>query len=162
MSAEMKFVPSHDSVWQPLHAEAAPRAHALLTLGQWHDRRTQWPPALPVGVVLANTDDVTQLGADAARLALVVLQFPKWIDGRAYSQARLLRGRLRYRGELRASGDVVVDMLPLLQRSGFDAVQLRAGQSERSARQALGFFGAHYQADLRRPDPPFGRDRAVA
>ncbi len=47
-------------------------------------------------------------------------------DGRAYSQARLLRGRLRYLGEVRATGDVLVDMAPLLQRTGFSSAQLRA------------------------------------
>ena len=162
MSAPMNFIPLHDPLWQPLNGDEAPRTHALLSLAQWQALRGHWPPTLPVGVTLANTDDVAMLGPDMARLALVVLQFPKWTDGRAYSQARLLRGRLRYAGELRAGGDVVVDMLPLLQRSGFDAVQLRAGQSERNARQALGIFGGYYQADMRRPAPPFGRQGAVA
>ena len=162
MSPAMNFIPLHDPRWQPLQDDEAPRAHALLALARWQALRGQWPQALPVGVTLANTDDVAALGPDAARLSLVVLHFPKWTDGRAYSQARLLRGRLRYQGELRASGDVVVDMLPLLLRSGFDAVQLRAGQSEHTARQSLGFFGGHYQADLRRPEPPFGRAHALA
>ena len=162
MSTEMNFVPLHDPLWQPLHADGTPRAHALLTLTQWQALRAAWPQDLPLGGTLANTDDVAVLGPDAERLSLVALQFPKWTDGRAYSQARLLRGRLRYTGELRATGDVVVDMLPLLQRSGFDAVQLRAGQSEQSARRALGFFGGHYQADLSRPAAPFGRGQALA
>ena len=162
MSTEMNFVPLHDPLWQPLHADGTPRARALLTLTQWQALRAAWPQDLPLGVTLANTDDVAVLGSDAERLSLVALQFPKWTDGRAYSQARLLRGRLRYTGELRATGDVVVDMLPLLQRSGFDAVQLRAGQSEQSARRALGFFGGHYQADVSRPAAPFGRGQALA
>jgi uncharacterized protein (DUF934 family) len=75
-----------------------------------------------------------------------VLQFPKWTDGRAYSQAVLLRGRLRYAGELRASGEVLADMLPLLRRCGFDAVQMRADQSLATAQRALGFFSTHYQS----------------
>lgn len=162
MSPAMKIVPLHDPRWQPLQDDEAPRTHALLSLPRWQARRGHWPQALPVGVALGNTDDVALLGPDTARLALVVLHFPKWTDGRAYSQARLLRGRLRYAGELRATGDVVVDMLLLLQRSGFDAVQLRAGQSEQSARRALGFFGGHYQADVSRPAAPFGRGQALA
>ncbi len=95
-----------------------------------------------------NTDDVTT-HADEVRTALrIALRFPKWTDGRAYSQARLLRSRMRFEGELVATGEVLVDMLPLLQRSGFDAVQLRADQDRAAAERALGFFSGHYQADL--------------
>ena len=96
-------------------------------------------------LVLSNTDDV-QLQAEQIRAhQAVVLQFPKWTDGRAYSQAVLLRGRLRYSGEIRATGEVLADMLPLLQRCGFDAVQLRADQKLETAQRALGYFGNHYQ-----------------
>ena len=48
---------------------------------------------LPVGVLVPNDADIEQLHADLPRLALIALQFPKWTDGRAYSQARLLRAR---------------------------------------------------------------------
>jgi uncharacterized protein (DUF934 family) len=102
-------------------------------------------PAAEAALTLANSEDVLQ-HADAVHAhRVVVLQFPKWTDGRAYSQAVLLRSRLGFRGEIRAVGEVLVDMLPLLQRCGFDAVQLRADQSPESAKRALGFFGAHYQ-----------------
>jgi uncharacterized protein (DUF934 family) len=87
----------------------------------------------------------------------VVLQFPKWTDGRAYSQGHVLRARLRFAGELRASGDVLVDMLPLLARTGFDAVQLRHDQSEDSARRALTLVTDHYQGDVVQTRPLFAR-----
>ncbi len=104
-------------------------------------------------LVLANTDDVTAR-ADAVRAAArVVLQFPKWTDGRAYSQAVLLRGRLRYTGEIVATGDVVVDMAPLLRRCGFDALQLRADQNPDSARRALGLVTTQYQQVLAERTP---------
>ena len=96
-------------------------------------------------LVLGNSDNVMQRQAEISRHAAVVLQFPKWTDGRAYSQAVLLRGRLRYSGEIRATGEVLADMLPLLQRCGFDTVQLRADQQLESAQRALGYFGNHYQ-----------------
>ncbi len=96
-------------------------------------------------LVLDNTEDVLQRAADIGSHTAVVLQFPKWTDGRAYSQAVLLRGRLRFAGEIRATGQVLADMLPLLQRCGFDAVQLRADQKLESAQRALGYFGNHYQ-----------------
>ncbi|MDE2371021.1 MAG: DUF934 domain-containing protein [Burkholderiales bacterium] len=96
-------------------------------------------------LLLANDADVLARAEEIHRHASVVLQFPKWTDGRAYSQAVLLRGRLRYRGEIRATGEVLADMLPLLRRCGFDAVQLRADQKIETAQRALGYFDNHYQ-----------------
>ena len=101
------------------------------------------------------------LNGPNARLALVALQFPNWTDGRAYSQARLARVRHGFDGELRAVGEVLVDMLPLLQRTGFDAVQLRRDQSVEAAVRALGFFPGHYQGDVQQPRPAFARNVAA-
>ena len=99
-------------------------------------------------LLLANTDDVLARADDIRAARAVVLQFPKWTDGRAYSQAVLLRGRLRYAGEIRATGEVLVDMAPLLQRCGFDAVQLRADQKLESAQRTLGQIPTTYQRVL--------------
>jgi uncharacterized protein (DUF934 family) len=110
--------------------------------------------SLPSGtLVLANTDDVGKLCAALQGAPAVALQFPKWVDGRAYSQAVVLRGRLKYGGELIATGEVVVDMLTLLRRCGFDAVQLMRGQSLDDADRSLGYFNAHYQPDPGRSLP---------
>jgi uncharacterized protein (DUF934 family) len=97
------------------------------------------------GLHLPNTAQVQDHAAQLQDQARVVLHFPKWTDGRAYSQAVLLRSRLRFAGELVASGEVLADMLPLLRRCGFDAVQLRADQSQAVAEQALGYFSTRYQ-----------------
>lgn len=96
-------------------------------------------------LVLANDADVLALADQIRGHAAVALQFPKWTDGRAYSQAVLLRARVRYAGEIRATGEVLADMLPLLRRCGVDAVQLRADQQQATAERALGFFSTHYQ-----------------
>jgi hypothetical protein len=76
----------------------------------------------------------------------VVLHFPKWTDGRAYSQAVLLRARLRFAGEIRATGEVLADMLPLLRRCGFDAVQLRADQQLPTPSAPWASSARHYQS----------------
>ena len=86
-----------------------------LALAEWL-QRAGWP-----AVALANTDEVEALAPHVASLRLVVLHFPKFSDGRAYSQARLLRSRLNYTGELRATGAVFQDQLPFLLRCGFDS-----------------------------------------
>ncbi len=102
--------------------------------------------ALPEGALLLdNHVDVLLRAEEIQRHPVVVLQFPKWTDGRAYSQAVLLRARLRYTGEIRATGEVLADMLPLLRRCGFDAVQMRADQQLETAQRALGYFDNHYQ-----------------
>jgi uncharacterized protein (DUF934 family) len=85
------------------------------------------------------------------------LQFPKWTDGRAYSQAHLLRSRYRYTGEVRATGEVLVDMITLLKRTGVDAVVLRADQSIDVAERALRFFPGYYQGDVTERRPLFAR-----
>lgn len=166
----MKFIDTHHDQWHTVGGEDGPMSHppvksnSLLTLGQWHAVREQWPAKgsegyKPVGVILPNDSDIEVLEQDLAKLDLVVLQFPKWTDGRAYSQARILRARYRFGGEVRATGDVLVDMMPLLARTGFDAVALRADQDRATAERQLGFFAArgHYQGDVQQHQPVFGR-----
>jgi uncharacterized protein (DUF934 family) len=112
----------------------------------------------PVDFVLANDVDVESIAADLDGYASIALVFPKWVDGRAYSQARLLRSRFHFKGEIRATGEVLADMMPLLARTGFDAVAMRADQSREVAERALSFFtGGYYQGDVIEPLPRFRR-----
>ena len=109
-------------------------------------------------LVLANDTDVETIAGALDGVASIALNFPKWVDGRAYSQARLLRSRYRFRGEIRATGEVVADMVPLLVRTGFDAIVLRPGEDRSVAERALSFFpDGHYQADVVEPLPRFRR-----
>ena len=169
----MKFVdPRHDCPRDPWHTiggedgplvTITPASHLLLTLAQWHSARATWPTGKPVGVIVPNDAAIEDLAPDLPKLALVALQFPKWTDGRAYSQARLLKRRWRYAGEVRAVGDVLVDMVPLLARTGFDVAVLRHDQSPEAAAETLKFFGAgHYQADTAEHRPLFARQGAAA
>jgi uncharacterized protein (DUF934 family) len=109
-----------------------------------------------------NTVDPSEHAAEVRRAGVIALHFPKWTDGRAYSQAVLLRARLRYAGEIRATGEVLVDMLPLLRRCGFDSAQLAAGQSVEVAQRSLGFFPGHYQGDVAGARPRFDTQQASA
>lgn len=146
--------PSATEPFEPTHGPT------LLPWAQWPVLRERWPRGARVGVVLPNTVDVSHLRGELHRWSVVALQFPKWTDGRAYSQARLLRSRLGYAGQIRATGEVLVDMLPLLQRSGFDAALLREDQSVAAAQRALGFFAGHYQGDAHNARPLFLREAA--
>jgi uncharacterized protein (DUF934 family) len=81
--------------------------------------------AAPTGVWWPNNRKVAELMPYLDRLALVALEFPKFKDGRAYSQARLLRENYGFRGELRATGDVLRDQFMFLLRAGFDAFEVK-------------------------------------
>jgi len=113
----------------------------------------------PIGVLWPNNRNISELAPYLDRLALVGLVFPAFKDGRAYSQAHILRARYRFTGEIRATGEVLVDMMPLLARTGVDAVVLRHDQDRAAAERALGFFATmgHYQGDVVQTKPAFGR-----
>ena len=157
----MRFIDPAQDPWRALSDDGErPASHLLLTHEQWSSRRAEFSGTEPLGLIVPNTLDVELLHDHLPRFALIALQFPKWTDGRAYSQARLLRARLRYTGEVRATGEVLVDTLPLLHRSGVDAVLMRPDQSLDSAQRALRFFAGHYQGDVREARPLFARTPA--
>ena len=85
------------------------------------------------------------------------LHFPKFTDGRAYSQAYLLRRRLGFTGELRATGDVLLDQLLQMKRGGFDSAVLRADQDLAVATAHTTRFTDFYQGDAVTPQPAFAR-----
>jgi uncharacterized protein (DUF934 family) len=156
----MKYIHPDNDRWAGASAgEAAPSAapNRLLTLAQWQAVREQWPADLKLGLLLPNDSDVEEIEADLPRFALIALHFPKWTDGRAYSQARILRSRYRFEGEVRAIGDVVVDMIPLLDRTGFDTALMRTDQDEGIAERQLERFEAYYQGDVHDNHPLFAR-----
>jgi uncharacterized protein (DUF934 family) len=75
----------------------------------------------PFGLILRSGENLDGLEEDLERFGLIVLDIPKYTDGRSYSTARLLRERYKYAGELRATGDVLRDQIMFLHRVGFDA-----------------------------------------
>jgi len=109
---------------------------------------------------VANTDSVLDLPLDGVQR--VLLHFPAFTDGRAYSQAVMLRRRRGFRGDIRATGEVLVDQLSLMRRSGFSSAVLRNDQSLITAQAALAPFSDHYQGDAQQPLPRFARTRSPA
>jgi uncharacterized protein (DUF934 family) len=98
----------------------------------------------PTGVIWPNDRNVAELAPRLDKLALVALVFPTFKDGRAYSQARLLRERYGYRGEMRATGQVLRDQFSFLIRAGFDSFdvvkQADAEAFEEAAKRYSVFF----------------------
>ncbi|MDS4040378.1 MAG: DUF934 domain-containing protein [Candidatus Competibacter sp.] len=135
-----------------------PDGPAIVSLARWiRERALLLERGEPIGVRLPNTTNVADLAADLPVLAVIALEFPKFADGRAYSQARLLRERYGYRGEIRAVGDVLRDQLLFMARSGFDAFELQADRDLDDALEAFGEFSESYQPAADQPLPLFRR-----
>ena len=147
--------------WQHLDDDAElPSGPVIVSLARWQrELATLRDRGEPVGVRLPNTVNVADLADDLPALALVALEFPKFTDGRAYSQARLLRERYGYRGEIRAVGDVLRDQLRFMARSGFDAFELRADRNLEDALEAFDEFSDSYQPAADQPLPLYRRGR---
>ena len=107
----------------------------------------------PLGVLWPNDRRVAELTPFIDRLSLIALVFPKFKDGRAYSQARLLRERYGFRGELRATGEVLRDQFQFLLRSGFEAFEVKKPADAAVFAEAAARFSVFYQpsADGRLP-----------
>jgi uncharacterized protein (DUF934 family) len=98
-----------------------------------------------LAVQLEPADAVEALAPHIARLALVVVHFPKDGEGRGFSQGQLLRQRYGYRGELRAAGAFKRDYLFFLARCGFDAFEPNPAEQLEAALAAFGSFTVGYQ-----------------
>ena len=153
-----------DDPWRHLDdAESLPDgAPATVSLKRWAAEREALSRRNGrLGLRLPNDAAVSALAEDIARFDLITLAFPRFTDGRAYSQARLLRGRLGFRGELRAAGNVLRDQLMFMRRCGIDAFEVGDRALAENWLAALGEFDVFYQpaADSQ---PWIARQRAGA
>jgi uncharacterized protein (DUF934 family) len=98
-----------------------------------------------VGVIWPNNRDIEELTPYLSRLAAVALVFPAFKDGRAYSQARILREQLKYRGELRATGQVLRDQFLFMQRAGFNCFEVKKDADAVAFAETLKRYSVFYQ-----------------
>ncbi|MHC8299390.1 DUF934 domain-containing protein [Pseudomonas sp. ZS1P83] len=110
-----------------------------------------------LGVWLDADEEAEEIGEDVADFKVIALNFPAFTDGRNYSNARLLRDRYGFKGELRAIGDVLRDQLFYMHRCGFDAFAIRADKDPYEALEGLKDFSVTYQAATDEPLPLFRR-----
>lgn len=119
----------------------------IVTLARWRaERESLLARQAAVGVLVPNTADIEAVYGEIEDRPLIALQFPAFADGRALSQAVVLRKRLGFRRELRAVGDVIRDLVFWLGRCGFDSIVPRQDQNLESCREALGELRVAYQA----------------
>ncbi len=112
-------------------------------------------PALESSSAITLANDVDPRTLDLTGVTRIDLQFPAFTDGRAYSQAFLLRRRLRFAGELRATGDVLIDQLVQMERTGFDVAVLKDGVNASAAQRQLDRYAGFYQGSAVETQPQF-------
>jgi uncharacterized protein (DUF934 family) len=105
--------------------------------------------------VLELTNDADPREVSLEGVDRIDLRFPKFSDGRAFSQAFVLRRRLGFEGDIRAIGDVLIDQLVQMQRTGFSSAVLRADQDLGDARRQFERYASYYQGDAVRFAPLF-------
>ncbi|WP_048438592.1 DUF934 domain-containing protein [Caenimonas sp. SL110] len=105
--------------------------------------------------VLVLTNDADPREASLDGITRIDLHFPKFADGRAFSQAFLLRRRLGFKGDIRATGEVLLDQLVQMQRTGFSSAVLRADQDAAHAAVLFARYANFYQGDAANAQPHF-------
>jgi len=116
----------------------------------------------PLGLRLEAGERVDDLATDLAQFSLIALVFPTFADGRAFSTARLLRDKYAYRGELRAVGNVLSDLVPFMLRVGFDSFEVTHGPTRRALSEGrIAEVTLYYQPGAR-SEPHGTRRRRLA
>lgn len=138
---------------------ALPAGDVIFPLAVWQARKAEIISCHKrIGLLLQPDERVEDIATDLDYFVVIAVNFPKFVDGRGYSTASLLRQRYKYQGELRAVGDVLHDQLFFMQRVGFDSYALKDGKNAVYA-IAAGFkpFSDAYQASTSQPQPHFRR-----
>ena len=133
-----------------------PEGSVAVSLERWqHEQNALLAREAPLGIRLKAGQHPQAIAQHVQRFTLIALEFPKFTDGRPYSYARLLRQRYGYRGELRATGQVLRDQLLFMHRCGFDAFEIAKPEPLAAWRAALAEISVFYQpAADRRPIVP--------
>jgi len=123
-----------------------PEGGAIVSLARFKkERETLLARNAPLGVRLKAEESPETLGDDVQRLSLIVLEFPKFRDGRAFSWARMLRTRFHFTGEIRATGDFLYDQLAYMTRVGIDGFEVSEKITPDDLRRALNEMSVVYQ-----------------
>lgn len=135
-----------------------PAGQVLVPYSVWNAQKATLSSRTDVGVWLDSDETADLIGEDAANLPVIGLNFPVFMDGRAFSSARLLRERYGFTGELRAVGNFIRDQLCYLRRVGVNAFAFaNEAQNLEEAVKSLNDFNEYYQAGVDQPLPLFRR-----
>ena len=137
---------------------AVPAGQVIVPLSVWIAQKAQLQARKDVGVWLDSDETADSIGEEANNFAVIGVNFPLFMDGRAFSTARLLRERYGFTGELRAVGNFIRDQLCYLRRCGVNAFAFADPETNLDvAVKSLGDFSEYYQASVDQPLPLFRR-----
>ena len=145
-----------------------PAGKVILPLSVWRARKDELAERFAKGEIGVWIDsfeileDLTSSVDDIYSLPLIAFNFPRFVDGRGFSLASLLRTRYGYKNELRSIGDVLRDQLYFMKRCGFDAFKIRADRSAEEALASLRDFSEPYQGAVDNPLPVWRRHARIA
>ncbi len=138
--------------------QAVPGKNFLVPLQFWQRYADEMASYAGEFAVWLDSDErAEEIGDELHSIPVIALNFPVFTDGRSYSNARELRERFGYRGEIRALGDVLRDQIYYLSRCGFDAFAIRYDQDPEACLRAFEDFRDSYQSSIAEPDPLFRR-----
>ena len=135
-----------DDLWTRGDAEMPAGDHVIMPLDAFLAAIEAGTNAGPLGVHLAPGESLDAILPHLDRLSLISLGFPAYNDGRSFSKAELLRSRHGFTGTLRAHGDVLIDLVSHMLRTGFDELEVTNGPTlARLEAGRPGGLGVHYQ-----------------
>jgi len=143
------------------NANPVPSGQVIVHIDMWLEQKAQLSSRTDVGVWLDNTDTADRLGNAAQQLPLIAVNFPSFMDGRAFTAAQLLRERYGFTGELRAIGHFIRDQLFYLKRCGVNAFACGNDIQLDKALLSLQDFSESYQTAADTPIPLFRRRESV-
>ena len=151
-----------DNNWSLLAADTdiLPAGNILVPVAYWQANQQQLDDhSGNVGVWVDSHEEIEEFASAIAAVPVVAINFPKFVDGRGFSLARLLRERYGYIGEIRAIGQFIRDQLFMMQRCGFNAFQFDSEIDLVAASKSLNDFSDAYQVAADQPEPLFKRHR---
>lgn len=135
-----------------------PTGQVIVPLSVWQAQKLALQNRNDIGVWLDSDETADLLGEEAKNLPLIAVNFPTFMDGRAFTTARLLRERFGFTGELRAVGNFIRDQLCYLRRCGVNAFAFSNPDADlQAALKSLDDFTEYYQASVDQPLPLFRR-----
>ncbi len=136
-----------DNTWTFITDDNEPiNGDIIVSPSRWHKEKAQILKLKgKKGLRLSSTDKIEDIADDLEHISLIELDFPAFTDGRGFSQARLLRGRYHYQGEIRAIGGYMIDQIFYLKRVGVNAFQLENEKELPLALSCMNDFTVNYQ-----------------
>ena len=139
-------------------SESLPSGDILLSYSQWQTFSDQLDSHDgSIGVIIEGNADIEDIIEPLLKLPLIAINFPKFVDGRAFSSARLIRERYEYTGEIRAVGGFIRDQLYYLSRCGFNAFKFDDSVDLTESAKSLQDFSEAYQVSVDQESPLFRR-----